>query len=305
MTFSQPCPNCGYQRRESDTAPDWQCPACGVAYAKAMGVNHRLGSGQPTHTIHNRYGKRSPLDWALTAFFFASLISLAVSFWVTKQLPVVEEVVAEMQNEPVQKQTTKRPFDFDYRGETYLVEPMAEYELWGVVVTHNDITGMTDITHTEDSVDIKDICVVWGENIQSNDYRDVSYSSGDFTCFYSYKYPMQFYHNQLSNNHLLSDNEQVRDTIHQVNIGDQVHLKGMLVNYASASRPEWKRKSSLIRNDTGRRACEVVFVNEFEILKSTNSLSNTLFTASIWLVVLSILLKIGAIALTPYFHKNT
>ncbi|MFZ2268053.1 MAG: tetratricopeptide repeat protein [Azonexus sp.] len=31
------CPKCQYQRVASDTAPDWQCPKCGVAYAKVMG----------------------------------------------------------------------------------------------------------------------------------------------------------------------------------------------------------------------------------------------------------------------------
>lgn len=29
------CPKCGYVRRFGETAPDWQCPSCGVAYAKA------------------------------------------------------------------------------------------------------------------------------------------------------------------------------------------------------------------------------------------------------------------------------
>ncbi|HRF10705.1 MAG: putative glutaredoxin.1 [Candidatus Accumulibacter phosphatis] len=29
------CARCRYERLASDTAPDWQCPACGVAYNKA------------------------------------------------------------------------------------------------------------------------------------------------------------------------------------------------------------------------------------------------------------------------------
>ncbi len=29
------CPKCQYQRQSSDHVPDWQCPNCGVAYAKA------------------------------------------------------------------------------------------------------------------------------------------------------------------------------------------------------------------------------------------------------------------------------
>ena len=31
------CPKCGYTRRFGETAPEWQCPSCGVAYAKAEG----------------------------------------------------------------------------------------------------------------------------------------------------------------------------------------------------------------------------------------------------------------------------
>jgi len=28
------CPKCGYARTPADAAPDWQCPACGIAYRK-------------------------------------------------------------------------------------------------------------------------------------------------------------------------------------------------------------------------------------------------------------------------------
>ena len=31
------CPKCRYERQPADTAPDWQCPSCGVAYAKVEG----------------------------------------------------------------------------------------------------------------------------------------------------------------------------------------------------------------------------------------------------------------------------
>ena len=30
----QTCPKCRYVRKPTDTAPDWQCPSCGIAYAK-------------------------------------------------------------------------------------------------------------------------------------------------------------------------------------------------------------------------------------------------------------------------------
>ena len=34
------CPKCGYVRSAADTAPDWQCPACGIVYAKYGSVPH-------------------------------------------------------------------------------------------------------------------------------------------------------------------------------------------------------------------------------------------------------------------------
>jgi uncharacterized Tic20 family protein len=32
--IGKPCPKCGHVRTESETAPDWQCPKCGIVYAK-------------------------------------------------------------------------------------------------------------------------------------------------------------------------------------------------------------------------------------------------------------------------------
>ena len=37
MSASVKCPKCSYQRQPSDTTPDWQCPKCGIAYAKFSG----------------------------------------------------------------------------------------------------------------------------------------------------------------------------------------------------------------------------------------------------------------------------
>jgi glutaredoxin len=36
--MTQACPKCSYRRKPADTAPDWQCPSCGIAYAKFQGA---------------------------------------------------------------------------------------------------------------------------------------------------------------------------------------------------------------------------------------------------------------------------
>jgi len=46
------CSNCGYVRKPDDLAPDWQCPACQVAYAKVsripVGQHPASGASRPS-----------------------------------------------------------------------------------------------------------------------------------------------------------------------------------------------------------------------------------------------------------------
>ena len=41
------CPKCNYERRPTDTAPDWQCPSCQVAYVKAAHLAAPAADGIP------------------------------------------------------------------------------------------------------------------------------------------------------------------------------------------------------------------------------------------------------------------
>jgi hypothetical protein len=36
----QTCPKCGYVRKPTDTAPEWECPSCQIAYAKFGTLPH-------------------------------------------------------------------------------------------------------------------------------------------------------------------------------------------------------------------------------------------------------------------------
>ena len=57
------CPKCEYERTAADRAPDWQCPACGVAYSKAT-------RAQPTVATVKRSPAPSP---AAASIAFESL----------------------------------------------------------------------------------------------------------------------------------------------------------------------------------------------------------------------------------------
>jgi hypothetical protein len=202
------------------------------------------------------------------------LIFYCVSFFKLKIFPDQNEIHPDLFNDPIQIDSAqKEPFVFNYANEEYRVKPIASYELWGLVVSHNDIKKWYNMYHDENSVNIKDLCVVWGENISSGIYRKMKFKNGEFTCYgdwgeSSREEVKKFRNNSLSNNHLIASKENVRKIIRDIKIGDQIHLKGMLSSYGKTETPEkYYRSSSLRRDDTGSGACETVFVEEIEILK--------------------------------------
>ncbi len=215
--------------------------------------------------------------WAL----LASLLLWSLSLYFTKQLPAPSEIIRNLKTNPKQYSTTEPGFDFSYAGENYNVDPIADYELYGLVVSHNNIGGFTDAYHTSKSVDLKDACVVWGSNLMSDVYQRVKFTSGAWTCYFNFDNSQDagdFELSQISNNHLLSADPTIQKHIRNLNIGDQIHLRGYLVNYANSKTPNQLRRSSTNRTDTGDGACEVFYLDHLKVLKAGNPLWNTIRT---------------------------
>ncbi len=226
--------------------------------------------------------------------YFLLIIIFIISFFGKGKLPSLEKISPDLLKDPIQTETDKEDFNFEYRGESYHVIPLVDYELWGLVATHNNIDSWYSYYHDKDSVNLKDICVVWGDNIKNRSYREVRFKSGEFTCFAKYrtKEPSKiFKNNQFSNNHLLSSDPKVRKIIRNIRIGDQIYIKGMLVNY-SQEGSNFYRKTSLTRDDRGSGACETIYVEEIKIIKRGNALWYFLYNWSIRVFFLLIILQI-------------
>ncbi len=230
------------------------------------------------------------------------LTALALSHLRKDDLREVGSLLPELQEEPYQEQSTRSVFEFNYRGADYVVEPVAEYELYGLVVSHNNIHSFIDIYHTDDSVDIKDLCVIWGENAENTSFKQVEFWSEPWTCWT--RWPggqnIEFNMQALSNNHILSDNSTIRNRIRQMQIGDQVFLKGMLVNYHDKKQSAFVRKTSTVRNDSGNGACEVLFVEEAHVLKKGPQFWRTINRWSKKLLLLLLAWSIGQFLYSAY-----
>lgn len=234
---------------------------------------------------------------------FGGAITLALGMRNKGSLPHADEMVPEVHRAPMQSDTSRAPFSFSYRGSSYTVTPQAEYEISGVVVTHNNISGIGDAYHTSDSVDMKDVCVVWGSNVLNDNYRSMKYASEPWTCVIETQDSTvwnRFFPDELSNNHLLAADEAVQQRIRSVRVGDQIHFRGMLVDYCPAQYPEMVRHSSLVRTDTGNGACEVVFVEDFQILKRATPGWYLVYSLGWWSLGLAVALRAFMVIKAPY-----
>lgn len=198
-------------------------------------------------------------------------------------LPGVDEIDPGLLAEPVQGPTTRGSFSFEYRGAAYDVEPVAEYEIRGLVVAHNDPSSIGDVYHDSSSVDTRDVGMIWGDNLRTDDFRKCEYRSGSWTCYVEWPAGVKFHLDSMSNTHLVTDDDELRGKVGRIRVGDQVRLTGLLVNYRGGRQANSWRRSSTVRQDTGNGACEVMFLEEIEFLDRGTPAWFLLYELAWWL----------------------
>ena len=243
---------------------------------------------------------------AIKLIFFISITAFVISFFQIEELPDKSEILDVLKKDPLQRKTQIQSFETEKNGIVYIVEPLYDYELNGLIVSYHHSSSLLDYYHKkwEDYLNIKDICVIWDENIETGIYEKMKFKNKSYSCWTEFKAGVtredwaKFKNENLSNNHLLSNNKEIDKKILNAKKGDQIYLKGYLANY-SVKNGTFNRKSSTTRADTEMGACETIFVNDFKILKRANPLWRDIYDHSKCLAIGSFIL------LTLLFFKDT
>jgi hypothetical protein len=146
-----------------------------------------------------------------------------------------------------------------------------------------------------DHLNMLDVCVVWGSNTSGAQLHKIDFWNGIFTCNFQTRDQAawdSFDVNRISNNHLISHDERIRDRVRDIRIGDQIRVRGYLASYESPGGST--RGTSTTRTDTGDGACETIFVEEFEILRAATSR---------WRISLYVSLALLLAGLVSYFRQ--
>lgn len=235
--------------------------------------------------MDNRIGKWM-LIFGLTLFLGA--------LWKKSELPMPQTLQAELLEEPVQVEVSRQPIQVAVGEIDYQIKPLYKYDLHGMVVSKHNADTWWDFLHKEwnDKLNITDLCVVWSNNVRSGSYREIDFSSGQFTCNYqtsSSEAWAAFDTTAISNNHMLSADPAVARKMRDVRIGDQIHFSGYLSEYSHNHGFPFKRGTSTVRTDSGNGACETVFIENFEVLRRSGGKWPTVQWVGIALMALGVL----------------
>lgn len=206
--------------------------------------------------------------------------------------------------EPLQTATDREPFTIDANGLSYTIKPKYEYELQGIVVSFSNADGFTNIWHHKrwhDFINVRDICVIWGENVESGVYKQMKFDSDSWTCW-AY-WPNQevgkiFSMYKLSNNHIVTDDDAIKAALMQAEPGDHIRFTGVLAEYVNHAGG-YTRGTSITRNDTGQGACETIYLDDFEIVKKANPKLRRFAKLFNWLTLITFLGFVVSFLIAP------
>ena len=134
------------------------------------------------------------------------------------------------------------------------------------------------------------------------DLNELEFRNAQFTCYVSTQDLatwQMFDRNKLSNNHLISDNPVVRKQIQDLEIGDQIYIRGFLAEYGQNGNVH--RGTSTVRTDTGNGACETIYVKQFHILQEG---SNVWRTAMYFSFLINLILAFIYFRQKPIMHRH-
>ncbi len=264
------CPKCNQHQPAGDI-----CRHCGLVFAKYALAQQRAQAARPALTIITSHAFPYQFVQQLLLLVLLSGLGFALwSHWNMNQLPPPDFYDQGQLDEPRQTPTDASVFQIEAHGIRYTIEPRFDYQLDGVVVSLHDSDVFWDIYHFgdwQDFINLRDLCVVWGDNVSSGVFRQMHYSNTTWTCWISANHPdaaSSFAWNQISNNHLLTPDPGIREAIKSAEIGDQIRLDGKLAQYSHAGG--FQRGTSITRDDTGNGACETIYVEGFRITRKSH-----------------------------------
>lgn len=185
---------------------------------------------------------------ALVWFFFIRDDSVKLGPGVFAKDPPIQENVTSLKS-------------FKYKG--YTITPLAKFHIKAKVLSKKQYRW-----GREAELSPVDLALGWGRMSDEKVLSSIKISQSNRWYYWwsdNLPIPKREIETNSANMHLIPANDKVKSIIDDVCKGDIVEFSGFLVRVDA--KDGWHWVSSLTRSDTGSNACELVWVEQFEIKK--------------------------------------
>ena len=230
--------------------------------------------------------------------FFLLIIAFVATFFFQSQYRFVSDIDDKLLEDPIQTEILNpQKIEFEKEGIQYSLTPLYDYEINGLIVNKAKYDAWYSINDT-DTVFTTDLCMIWGSNVESGVYKSpkLAFTQDIRFCFYNWwGEDLEVDVNEVSNNHLVIDNEEIDETVQDLTEGDQIQVIGKLVNVdiseiGTTNLSSWK--TSTDREDSYGGACEVIYVEKINMLKQGNPIIKMIHELSFYGIIFLILFEI-------------
>jgi hypothetical protein len=148
---------------------------------------------------------------------------------------------------------------FSHKG--YRIKPLARFALRARVLAREEYR-----LDREAELAPLDLALGWGPMSDESVLAQIEISqSGRWYRWFARQLPIprRQIERHSANMHMIPADESVADRLDDVRVGEVVALRGYLVEVRADDG--WRWRSSLTRDDTGSRSCELVFVEQVSV----------------------------------------
>ncbi len=147
----------------------------------------------------------------------------------------------------------------------YFLTPIADYKI-GAVVRGKKRYFFDKMSR----IAPYDLALAWGMMAEPHYAKQISISQAKRRYRFQIKrnaaVSTDWVYLHSSNNHIIPAGYNVRKGLQSIRKGDKIYMEGQLVNvFASVSNKNLNWKSSLVRNDRGDGACEIIYVKKIRV----------------------------------------
>lgn len=143
----------------------------------------------------------------------------------------------------------------------YIITAIASYDIKARVLAKKQYSDKpSDISST-------DLALGWQKMSSNELLKTIKITQNNRFYFWYTKepnYPRRDIETQSANTHIIAADKNVELQLKKLNIGSIVHMKGYLVNVKS-KKDKFIWNSSTTRDDTGKGACEIIYVKSIEV----------------------------------------